>query len=403
MFGRPTLSRRVAQLESEVASIRRLYEKTLDYSMSDPETALMNARKAAEAVCSRVFEHKVGKPPKNLTLQPLIEKLSQLDAVPEQILVALRTIQSYGNFGSHHQAGEPQSITAEFAQPCLQALGTVVQWYFQQFGHELHVATLGASRNAVRARARPPVESLLFPPSPHMIAAAAVFWAFSITGIWLYLHRSVSPDAAAAKLPPVPRASVSLHEAQSTQPIPAANPPSPLESAPAATNELPRIAVLQFAPSAGDDHSSLGQGISTIVTTRLVQSGMFVVVERERLDEVIAELDLSQTKKFDSSQVARIGKLLGARQLVLGSYFRIGEKLRIDARFVDAETGSVICTADFNGSPDKIDIATDGLCEALISQHPDQPRLAPHIIRTDNGRLFDTREKRFLDGRPGGF
>lgn len=38
-------------------------------------------------------------------------------------------------------------------------------------------------------------------------------------------------------------------------------------------------------------------------------------------------------------------------------------------------------------------------------QAPPQPQmpLGPHIIRTDNGRLFDARTKSFLDGRPGGF
>lgn len=130
---------------------------------------------------------------------------------------------------------------------------------------------------------------------------------------------------------------------------------------------------------------------------------MFDLIERSRLDAVLAELELSQDAKFDPAQAAKIGKLLGAKQLVLGSFFPFGDKLRLDARVVDTETGQVLYSVDQDGAPDKVDRITHWLCDALIAKHPDQPRLAPHIIRTDNGRLFDTRTKQFLDGRPGGF
>ncbi|MBM4021511.1 MAG: DUF4145 domain-containing protein [Planctomycetes bacterium] len=366
MFGRTTLSKRVAQLESQVASIRRLYEKTLAYSDSDPETALMNARKAAEAVCSRVFEHKVGKPPKSMTLQPLIEKLAQLDAVPENILIALRTIQSYGNFGSHHQAGEPQPITAEFAQPCLQALGTVVQWYFNQFGLE----PPGSHPPAQRSRVRDSVGQKRFSVgSLPAIATALALLTAAVAGMWVYrglyqpINRADKAGISATPREPTAPARQRPSAEASATPQPASTPPP--------THSTPRIAVLPFTSfsSDKDDLSGLQQGIGTVVASRLQQSGMFDVVERDRLEAVLAELDLSQSQKFDSSQVAQIGKLLGAQQLVLGSFFRFGEKLRLDARFVDTETGRVLCSANRDGPPDKIDLVTDSLCDDLLSKH----------------------------------
>ncbi len=415
MFGRTTLSKRVERLESELAGIRRLYEKTLSYSDSDPETALMNARKAAEAVCSQVFEHKVGKPPKSMTLQPLIEKLTQLDAFPEHILVSLRTIQGFGNLGSHHQPGEPAEITPEFAQPCLAALGTVVQWYFKEYGSGVAAGPIITTRTT---RSRQHHHSGNAVPWIAIVAATAAVAALLLAGVaaWNTRNRpkpkapSVTPSTETAAIPSHPTVAAAQETTKPTSPTGRDKTAAP-STIPKVTDFVrpsiagkPRVAVLPFQQlSDSPDSNGLQQGIGTVVAARLEQSGVFDLVERSRLDEVLAELELSQTSKFDPSQVAKIGKLLGAKQLVLGSFFPFGDKLRLDARFVDTETGQVLYSVDRDGVPDKVDLITHSLCDGLISKHPDQARLAPHIIRTDNGRLFDTIEKKYLDGRGGGF
>lgn len=415
MFGRTTLSKRVERLESELAGIRRLYEKTLSYSNSDPETALMNARKAAEAVCSQVFEHKVGKPPKSMTLQPLIERLTQIDAFPEHILVSLRTIQGFGNLGSHHQPGEPAEITPEFAQPCLAALGTVVQWYFKEYGSGVVV---GPIVTTPRTRSAQHNGSGNAPPWIAIITVTAAVAALLLAGVAAWNTRNrppvkvppVTAQAESAVIPPQAKApgvqesakpASSPRQSETSNTSPAAQ--TSIANQPSAGGK-PRIAVLPFQKLSGEpDSDGLQQGIGTVVASRLEQSGMFDLIERSRLDAVLAELELSQDAKFDPAQAAKIGKLLGAKQLVLGSFFPFGDKLRLDARVVDTETGQVLYSVDQDGAPDKVDRITHWLCDALIAKHPDQPRLAPHIIRTDNGRLFDTRTKQFLDGRPGGF
>lgn len=364
MLGRSPLSKRVDRLEAEVAGIRRLYEKTLDYSERDPETALMNARKAAEAVCSRVFEHKVGKQPKSMTLQPLIEKLTQLDALPEHILVSLRTIQGFGNLGVHHQPGEPAEITSQDAQPCLAALGTVVQWYFKEYGSP---AADGSVDMTPRPRVGRHVFSGVAPARAVLFAATAAVATLLLAAVaaWNGCH---SGPATISHVPP--------HVGK------------------------PRIAALPFQQlSDGPDVKGLQHGIGTVVTARLTQSGAFDVVERSRLDAVLAELELSQDAKFDHSQAARIGRLLGAKQLVLGSFFSFGDRLRLDARVIDTETGQVLYSVDAEGEPEKVDRITHSLCDALITEHPDQSRPTPHIIRSGSGRPVDARDEQPPDGR----
>ncbi len=338
MLEEPDLSERVERLEAEVASIRRLYEKTLDYRERDPETALMNARKAAEAVCSRVFEHKVGKPPKSMTLQPLIEKLTQTDAIPEHILVALRTIQSYGNFGSHHQAGEPQSITAAFAQPCLQALGTVVQWYFDQYSE----ATPPAGDNKHRTDAARP---RLHAPT-RLIAGLAGLAALLAVAF-------VTARSGPTRVTSTPG-------------------PTHLDNADIASHGS-RIAILPFEALSSNDSDTSGyeEGIVRILEKPLKASPHLDVVERADIDKAIGELKLTRDRMFDQSTVSRIGRLVGAQKLLLGSYFKIGNNLRIDARVVDTETGRILSSVAREGQPDDLTALVTAIGEEIAeSQKP---------------------------------
>jgi TolB-like protein len=76
------------------------------------------------------------------------------------------------------------------------------------------------------------------------------------------------------------------------------------------------------------------------------------IVERDRLEAVLKELKLGQSSKFDSDTAAKVGKLLGAKFLVLGGYFDLAGTLRIDARVVEVETGKIVESSGVNGKVD---------------------------------------------------
>ena len=84
-------------------------------------------------------------------------------------------------------------------------------------------------------------------------------------------------------------------------------------------------------------------------------SKCFLMVERTRLEDIIKELKLTETKNFDSSTTVKIGKLLGSEYLVLGSYFEFMGTFRIDARLVKVETGKIIASAGFSGKVDEFE------------------------------------------------
>jgi TolB-like protein len=121
----------------------------------------------------------------------------------------------------------------------------------------------------------------------------------------------------------------------------------------AAAAPRPTVAVLYFDYGGKDDDmAALRKGLAQMMISDLSALDAIQLVERERLEEVLAELKLGQSGKLDAASAARAGKLLGARYMVLGSYFDLKDTLRVDARVVEVETGKVLQSVGASGASD---------------------------------------------------
>lgn len=130
--------------ECDVKFLSGIIVKAMTYADKDPETALMHARKSAEAICSSVFSREIGDPGKN-RLDKLIELLSNKDKIPERIKIPLQVIQQYGNYGAHFQVDQ-QTIDRYYINPCLGALVQVTNWYYIDYlGIEIPAAVVGVN------------------------------------------------------------------------------------------------------------------------------------------------------------------------------------------------------------------------------------------------------------------
>ncbi|MEV6163931.1 DUF4145 domain-containing protein [Streptomyces sp. NPDC052052] len=105
----------------------RLYKKALRYAESDPEVFLSTARRAAESILLDIaLQEAVGSKP---TLESLLTVLTSKGVLPQKMVLAVRTIQNYGNYGSHAHDTSGEEISAEDVQPCLNALTQLAVWY----------------------------------------------------------------------------------------------------------------------------------------------------------------------------------------------------------------------------------------------------------------------------------
>ena len=121
-----------------------------------------------------------------------------------------------------------------------------------------------------------------------------------------------------------------------------------------ASSEPTKLAVMYFESSGGNPQlDMLRLGLAQMLITDLSGSGRYDVLERTRLNELLAELELQKTDAVDADTAVQAGKLVGAHYMVLGSYFELMGTLRVDARVVEVATGRVVSvgasgsTADF--------------------------------------------------------
>lgn len=100
-----------------------------------------------------------------------------------------------------------------------------------------------------------------------------------------------------------------------------------------------RLGILYFDYLPEDEYAQLRKGLAQMLITDLANDEAFDVVERSRLEELIGELELQQTRRIDKSTAVKVGKLMGARYLVKGNIMMFAGQLHIDAHVMDVETG----------------------------------------------------------------
>ncbi len=102
----------------------------------------------------------------------------------------------------------------------------------------------------------------------------------------------------------------------------------------------------------------MGLSFAESLTGSLAKLPVLQVIERSQLKRVLSEQNFSQSALVDSTQAPALGKLVGAKRMVVGHYQKIGEQLRIQARVIQVETGEVL--------PDSV-VQVEGAAQAYFS------------------------------------
>jgi TolB-like protein len=104
-----------------------------------------------------------------------------------------------------------------------------------------------------------------------------------------------------------------------------------------------RLAIIYFDNSGGDPNmNALKKGLADMMITDLSNISMLDIVERDKLEAILKEQKLNNSKEFDSETASKLGKLLGAQIILTGGYFDMFGSIRVDARFIDVETGKIL-------------------------------------------------------------
>ena len=129
-----------------------------------------------------------------------------------------------------------------------------------------------------------------------------------------------------------------------------------------------RVAVMDFENNStwhywGDN---LGKAAGHEFVTQLVNSGQFTIVEREKIQSVLAEQGLGASGAVTASTAPKIGKLLGVQVIFTGSITAFSLKRtggsfmgvsassgkaesKLDVRMIDTTTGEILLAAEGKG------------------------------------------------------
>ena len=119
------------------------------------------------------------------------------------------------------------------------------------------------------------------------------------------------------------------------QPIGSAAASQPIETPAALT-----VAVLDFAADTPGE-PDLGKQISETITVMLAGEPGVRLVDRGALARTLQEHELNLTGMVETEQAVKVGKLVGARILIVGKVFPMDRQLCITAKLIGTETSLV--------------------------------------------------------------
>ena len=110
----------------------------------------------------------------------------------------------------------------------------------------------------------------------------------------------------------------------------------------AAKSGKPSVAVLYFDNTTGDKSLDwMRTGITEMVVTDLSQSQEIEVVGTDRLYGILAELNRQDDRVLSPDVISAVAERTGVDRVVVGSYVKSGEAIRINVRLQDARTGRI--------------------------------------------------------------
>ncbi len=151
-------------------------------------------------------------------------------------------------------------------------------------------------------------------------------------------------------------------------------PTDPSSASPASSSGPHRLVVLPFENISGQpDDQWLTGAFADSLTLGLRYAENLVLVNRER----VLELTGGAAGRLDAGAVDRLVEALSVRYYVSGSYQRVGENLRVVARLVDVETGTIVIQESLTDLFVNLLKVEDDLARRFAAALHESPALGP--------------------------
>lgn len=337
--------KQIESLEEKVTHLSRMLVKSFGYADQDPDTFLQNARRTTEAICRFLYIKELGEPKGKMMLNDYGRELLNKKIIPDRIGILIGTIQTYGNYAAHAQE-DLSETTREWIAPCQTALASLTNWFFLEYlkgnvpnelvtpiqSYSEPIANANTPHASSENKKKPLVAILI-------ISLAVIIICFSV----FYFNNQTNLNTAVKRTDTAITATGNAMKQQEEM-VNNLNSTTP-------NADAKRIAILYF--DNGSDNAELSRlrkGLADMLISDLSKVKMLNVIERARLEEILKEQKLNNSKEFDASTASKVGKLLGVQYILTGSFFDMMGTMRIDARIIDVETGKIIKSEGIDGA-----------------------------------------------------
>ena len=114
------------------------------------------------------------------------------------------------------------------------------------------------------------------------------------------------------------------------------------------------IAIIDFEGinvSEGD-----AKALTQRLTTEMIELGLYQVLERSEMKRLLEEQKFQYSGCVDTKCAVELGKMLGAKYMVVGTISHIGKTFSIDSRLISVESGEAYGSGKYetNSSVDKL-------------------------------------------------
>ncbi len=112
---------------------------------------------------------------------------------------------------------------------------------------------------------------------------------------------------------------------------------------PGDAGDKPSVAVLYFENNTGNPQLDwLRTGLTDMLVTDLSQSPDVEVLGTDRLVQILTQMKRQDDRQISFDTVQELAKRAGVRNVILGSYVKAGETIRINLKLQEATTGRIV-------------------------------------------------------------
>ena len=102
-----------------------------------------------------------------------------------------------------------------------------------------------------------------------------------------------------------------------------------------------RVAVFDPTISGTMFDAATGAIVRELVSTALVNTGKYLIIERSLIDKILKEQKFSNSGAVDESQASELGKLAGANKVILSVLSSYGDRGMLSLKMIDVESASI--------------------------------------------------------------